>query len=93
MRRLELWTEMRAPAVAAFAALVAFPCFGGPAFAQSEAPGLSIDWEVKNRFRLFKRGADFQRHATAARAGSQLAAEHQLESATGGRGWAQDILP
>ena len=29
----------------------------------------------------------------AARAGSQLAAEHQLESATGGRGWAQDILP
>ena len=93
MRRLELWTEMRAPAAAAFAALVAFPCFGGPAFAQSEAPGLSIDWEVKNRFRLFKRGSDFQRHATAARAGSQLAAEHQLESATGGRGWAQDILP
>ncbi len=31
--------------------------------------------------------------SSAARAGSQLAAEHQLESATGGRGWAQDILP
>ena len=31
--------------------------------------------------------------STAARAGSLLAAEHQLESATDGRGWAQDILP
>ena len=31
--------------------------------------------------------------SNAARAGSQLAAEHQLESAIGGRGWAQDILP
>jgi lysophospholipase L1-like esterase len=93
MRRLELWTEMRAPAVTALAAFLAFPFPGGSAFAQSEGPGLHIDWEVKNRFRLFKRGSDFQRHANAARAGSQLAAEHQLESATGGRGWAQDILP
>ncbi len=47
-------------------------------------------WEVKNRFRLFRREADFQRHVIANRAGSQLAAEHQLERATGGRGWAQN---
>jgi lysophospholipase L1-like esterase len=93
MRRLELWTEMRAVAVAAFAAFLAFPSVAGPAFAQSEEPGIHIDWEVKNRFRLFKRGADFQRHVAAARAGGQLSAEHQLESAAGGRGWAQDILP
>src|SRR5262245_54849603 len=93
MRRLGLWTEMRASAVAALAALLALPCFAGPAFAQAEEPGIQIDWEVKNRFRLFKRSADFQRHVAAARAGNQLAAEHQLEGAAGARGWAQDILP
>lgn len=93
MRRLELWTEMRALAVAALAALLTLPSPVGPAFAQVEEPGLHIDWEVKNRFRLFKRGSDFQRHVAAAGAGSQLAAEHQLENAAGGRGWAQDILP
>ena len=82
---------MRALAVAALAALLAFPSFAGPAFAQSEEPGIHIDWEVKNRFRLFKRSSDFQRHVAAARAGGQLAAEHQLENASGGRGWAQDI--
>src|ERR1051325_528114 len=87
---------MRAPAVAALAAFPAFLAFLPriePAFAQSEEPAIHIDWEVKNRFRLFKRDSDFQRHVAAARAGSQFAAEHQLESATGGRGWAQDILP
>ena len=93
MRRLELWTEMRALAVAALAALVVSPSSVGPGFAQTEEPGIHIDWEVKNRFRLFKRSSDFQRHVAAARAGNQFAAEHQLESLTGGRGWAQEILP
>src|SRR5439155_1088238 len=56
------------------------------AFAPTEGAGIRIDWEVKRRFRLFRRETDFQRHVRAARAGSVLAAERQLETATGGRG-------
>jgi lysophospholipase L1-like esterase len=85
---------MRAPVLAALAALLlAISGFTGPAFAQTEEAGIRIEWEVKNRFRLFRREVDFQRHVRAGRAGSLLAAEHQLETATGGRGWAQAILP
>ena len=65
MRRLELWTVMRAPAVAALAALLALrpsPCFARTGLRAERRTGLSIDWEVKNRFRLFERGSDFQRH-------------------------------
>jgi hypothetical protein len=51
--------------------------------------GLSIEWQVRNRFRLFRREADFLRHVVANRAGNQLAAEHLLERDTEGRGWAQ----
>ena len=43
-------------------------------------PSLRIDWEVKNRFRLFRREADFQRHVTANRAGSLLAAERSARA-------------
>src|SRR5439155_14491052 len=86
-------TAMRAPVLAALAALLAIPSFSGPAFAQADDAGIHIEWEVNNRFRLFRREVDFQRHVRAARAGSVLAAEHQLESATGGRGWAQAVLP
>jgi lysophospholipase L1-like esterase len=89
---------MRPPILAALAALlIVLPSLAEPAVAQtgvqSEESGIRIEWEVKNRFRLFRREADFQRHVRAARAGGILAAEHQLESATGGRGWAQAILP
>lgn len=59
------------------------------ASAQPADPGIGIDWEVKSRFRLFRREADFQRHVIANHAGNQLAAEHILERDTGGRGWAQ----
>src|SRR4051794_29244653 len=52
--------------------------------------GMTISWEVRNRFRLFRREADFQRHVIANRAGSQLAAEHMLERDSAGRGWAQN---
>jgi hypothetical protein len=83
-------------ALAAFAAVLAILTAGadGRAVAQPAEPdsGITIDWEVKNRFRLFRREADFQRHVIANRAGTQLAAEHQLERATGGRGWAQSQL-
>jgi lysophospholipase L1-like esterase len=56
------------------------------------AGDLQVYWEVKNRFRLFRRAADFQRHVLAARAGSLLAAEHWLNRNNEGRGWAKDIV-
>src|ERR1700736_5812467 len=51
-----------------------------------------IEWEVKNRFRLFRSERDFQRHAAACRADGVLAAEDRLERDTGGRGWARTIV-
>ena len=89
---------MRRTALAASAALLTALLldagFDSRAGAQPAEPdsGVTIDWEVKNRFRLFRRKSDFQRHVIANRAGSQFAAEHQLERATGGRGWAQSQL-
>jgi hypothetical protein len=61
--------------------------------AASFAPGvLRIDWEVKNRFRLFRRESDFARHIAADRGDGVLAAEDRLERATDGRGWASDMF-
>jgi hypothetical protein len=51
-----------------------------------------IEWEVKNRFRLFRSEADFERHVAAAQAGSVLAAEQRLARASEGRGWARDTV-
>src|SRR5258705_12051021 len=53
---------------------------------------LSIDWEVKNRFRLCRNEADFQRHVAAWRGDGILAAETRLEQRADGRGWARDML-
>ena len=59
----------------------------------SPAPGnLRIEWEVKNRFRLFRNEADFRRHAAATRGDGVLAAEQRLARATDGRGWARDMV-
>ncbi|HEV3395124.1 MAG TPA: hypothetical protein VG100_03215, partial [Xanthobacteraceae bacterium] len=58
--------------------------------AASDAP--RIEWEVKNRFRLFRSERDFQRHVAAYRADGVLAAEHRLERDTGGRGWARTMV-
>jgi hypothetical protein len=87
---------MRPIALAVLAALLMCAGFAGRSHAQpaASAPaqpeaGITIDWEVRNRFRLFRRESDFQRHVIANRAGSQLAAEHMLERDTEGRGWAQ----
>ncbi len=63
-----------------------------PSTAQPTDAGITIEWQVRSRFRLFRREADFQRHVIANRAGSQLAAEHLLERETGGRGWAQNMV-
>ena len=82
---------MRFLCVIGLAALL-FPTWPGPAaFAQS-APGVRIDWEVKNRFRLFRSEADFQRHVAAMRGDGVLGAEDRLATASDGRGWARDIV-
>jgi hypothetical protein len=51
-----------------------------------------IAWEVKNRFRLFRDEADFQRLVAADRGDGILAAEHRLERNTDGEGWAKDVV-
>ncbi len=80
--------------------------FAGPALAQNAAPPAAvpgqpaavtaapfrIEWEVKNRFRLFKTEADFQRHVAASRGDGVLAAEQRLARASDGRGWARDMV-
>ena len=63
-----------------------------PGQVQTGSPDVQIEWTVKNRFRLFRRDADFQRHVAASKAGSLLAAEHVLERDTEGRGWAQAMV-
>jgi lysophospholipase L1-like esterase len=51
-----------------------------------------IVWEVKNRFRLFRKEIDFLHQAAASRGDGVLAAERRLEAGNGGVGWAQDIV-
>lgn len=83
------------------AALTAVSIFAGlsqaaaqPAAAPPVAAGPTpqIVWEVKNRFRLFRNDADFQKHVTAYRTGSIFAAEQKLARDTDGRGWAKDMF-
>ena len=57
------------------------------------SPDLRIVWEVKNRFRLFRREQDFLRHVAALSLKSVLAAEQQMAAETDGRGWAAPLLP
>ena len=73
------------------AALLTWP--GSAARAEPRSGGmLRIEWEVKNRFRLFRDEADFQRHVAATRGESVLAAERRLSRETDGRGWARDVV-
>jgi hypothetical protein len=63
------------------------------AFAQLSGTGnFHIAWEVKNRFRLFRREADFLRQVAASRGDGVLAAEQRLERDTEGLGWAKDVV-
>ncbi|HWF95505.1 MAG TPA: hypothetical protein VG291_11165 [Xanthobacteraceae bacterium] len=62
------------------------------ALAQSKNGGPRIEWEVKNRFRLFRSEADFQRHVAADRGDGLLAAEDRLARESDGRGWARDTV-
>jgi hypothetical protein len=62
------------------------------ALAQSRSSGPRIEWEVKNRFRLFRSEADFQRHVAADRGDGLLAVEDRLARENDGRGWARDTV-
>ena len=62
------------------------------AFAQTQAAKPRIEWEVKNRFRLFRSEADFQRHVAAWRNDGVLGAERRLAIDSDGRGWARDTV-
>jgi hypothetical protein len=53
---------------------------------------LRIIWEVKNRFRLFRKETDFLKHVAALSAKSILASEQLMAAETDGRGWARAML-
>ena len=74
--------------------LVVFSCCcGDVARAETKTAGPArIEWEVKNRFRLFRSEADFERHVDAMRHVAVLAAERRLAKESDGRGWAGDIV-
>jgi len=62
---------------------------------QSKGPamgGLTIAWEVKSRFRLFRYERDYRRHVAADRGDGILAAEQRLAAETDGRGWARTMV-
>ncbi len=66
-----------------------------PQSAQAQPRGegvLRIDWEVKNRFRLFRNEADFRRHLAASRGDGVLEVERRLARDSDGRGWARDTV-
>jgi lysophospholipase L1-like esterase len=67
-----------------------------PAPLQIQPPTVSQDlrivWEVKNRFRLFRREADFLRQVAAQSLKTVLQAEQLMEAETDGRGWASRVL-
>jgi hypothetical protein len=65
--------------------------FAPPARAQQPS-GVSISWQVKSRFRLFKNEEDFKYMAANYDAGGVLASENKLAAATGGNGWARRIV-
>lgn len=63
-----------------------------PGFAQG-SNGVSITWEVKSRFRLFKNEDDFNYVAHFHAHNSVLDAEMALAADTRGKGWARRVLP
>jgi lysophospholipase L1-like esterase len=64
-----------------------------PAAGQEPGAGEpAIQWEVKNRFRLFRRERDFLRHVAAFGTDGILAAEERLAKDSDGRGWAKDMV-
>jgi hypothetical protein len=62
------------------------------ALAQAPSAKPRIEWEVKNRFRLFRSERDFQRHVASWRNDGVLGSEQRLAIASDGRGWARDTV-
>lgn len=62
------------------------------ALAQAPDAKPRIEWEVKNRFRLFRSEADFQRHVASWRNDGVLGSERRLAADSDGRGWARDTV-
>src|SRR5262249_42176368 len=84
---------MRRSLIIGLVAVLVVSWAGRAAHAEVRGDGvLRIEWEVKNRFRLFRNEADFQRHAAAARYEGVLGAERRLARQTDGRGWARDTV-
>jgi lysophospholipase L1-like esterase len=77
--------------LAPFAITAALLALAGAPIAHAEPDAPRIEWEVKNRFRLFRSEADFRRHV-AARSDSVLASEQRLARESDGRGWARDTV-
>ncbi|MCZ7658289.1 MAG: hypothetical protein M5U07_10725 [Xanthobacteraceae bacterium] len=63
-----------------------------PGAPPAAGPEIRIDWQVANRFRLFRHEADFNRLAAAMRGRGVLEAEQLLAVETDGRGWAAPLL-
>ena len=84
--------------LAAACLLAALCLHAAPARAQLQilpneiATDVTVSWEVKNRFRLFRDEKDFNRHLAAESGHSVLEAEQQLARDTDGRGWARDMV-
>ena len=68
------------------------PIPAAPQEAIEPATGVVIDWEVVNRFRLFRDQRDFRRHVEAQRGRSVLDAERALAEETDGHGWTRDMV-
>jgi|SRR5579883_7785 hypothetical protein len=87
---------MRVCLLLLFALLVALAAGVAPfddAFAQLAGTGdFHIQWEVKNRFRLFRKEADFLRQVAENRGDGVLAEERRLEHESDGLGWAKDVV-
>ena len=60
--------------------------------AAQDTGAMQINWEVRNRFRLFREERDFLLHVENARNRSILAAEQSLELQSEGRGWARNMV-
>ncbi|HEY5066706.1 MAG TPA: SGNH/GDSL hydrolase family protein [Xanthobacteraceae bacterium] len=84
---------MRYPIILAFLAAFLVSASLDPASAQlADTGNFHIVWEVKNRFRLFRKESDFLHQVAASRGDGVLAEERRLEASNGGVGWAQDVV-
>jgi hypothetical protein len=68
------------------------PSVQAPPAPVEPATDVTVSWEVRNRFRLFRDEKDFNRHVAATSGRTILAAEQQFARDTDGRGWARDMV-